>query len=487
MGAALYGHNQKAYDSALALMEETGKAAVIHPTGTGKSFIGFKLAEQHPDKRICWLSPSEYIFKTQLENLIRAGGDKPENIDFITYAKLMISDGAFIKELNPDFIILDEFHRCGASEWGKGAQRLLNEYPKAKILGLSATNIRYLDNRRDMADELFGGNIASDMTLGDAVVQNILPAPTYVISVYAYQRELEKYSRRIERIKRTALRQKGRDKLEALRRTLEKADGLDVVFQKHISDKSGKFIVFCSNVEHMREMADKAPEWFALVDKQPHIYTAYSDNPAANKEFAEFKQDDSEHLKLLYCIDMLNEGIHVEDVSGVILSRPTVSPIVFKQQIGRALAAGSKKAPVIFDIVNNFENLCSIGAIQEEMIQAAGSYRYWGEEDKIINESFKIIDLTLDCGELFEQIQESLSSSWDGMYEKAAQFYHAHGHLDVPKRYVTEDRHTLGSWIGVQRRVRAGAAAGILTDSRVRRLDEIGMIWDNRLEQRFER
>lgn len=48
---------------------------------------------------------------------------------------------------------------------------------------------------------------------------------------------------------------------------------------------------------------------------------------------------------------MLNEGIHVDDVDGVILLRPTVSPIIYKQQIGRALAAGKEKNAVIFDIV----------------------------------------------------------------------------------------------------------------------------------------
>ena len=97
MSVALYEHNQKAYDAALTLMDETGKAAVIHPTGTGKSFIGFKLAEEHPDLRICWLSPSEYIYKTQVENLKAvSGGFAPENIYFMTYVKLMITDEAAI-------------------------------------------------------------------------------------------------------------------------------------------------------------------------------------------------------------------------------------------------------------------------------------------------------------------------------------------------------------------------------------------------------
>lgn len=85
----LFDHNRDAYDAARQMLEETGKAAIIHPTGTGKSFIAFRLCEDFSEKTICWLSPSEYIFKTQLENLRAAGGEQPENIRFFTYARLM--------------------------------------------------------------------------------------------------------------------------------------------------------------------------------------------------------------------------------------------------------------------------------------------------------------------------------------------------------------------------------------------------------------
>lgn len=56
MSIALYPHNQKAYENVLCLLEETGRAAVIHPTGTGKSFIAFKLAEEHPDNTLYCVS-----------------------------------------------------------------------------------------------------------------------------------------------------------------------------------------------------------------------------------------------------------------------------------------------------------------------------------------------------------------------------------------------------------------------------------------------
>ena len=63
---SLYPHNAQAYAAALGLLVETRKAAVIHPTGTGKSFIGFKLCEDFPDAVICWLSRWLY---TQLGRL----------------------------------------------------------------------------------------------------------------------------------------------------------------------------------------------------------------------------------------------------------------------------------------------------------------------------------------------------------------------------------------------------------------------------------
>ncbi|MBQ8658074.1 MAG: Helicase associated domain protein [Clostridia bacterium] len=479
MGIQLFSHNQIAYRSALEMLSSCGKAAVVHPTGTGKSFIGFKLCEDHPNAVVCWLAPSEYIFKTQTENWEKAGGSKLENIRFYTYAKLMLLSREELKEINSAYIVLDEFHRCGAEMWGAGVQRLLDLSPTAKILGLSATAIRYLDNQRNMADELFDNNVASEMTLGEAIVRGILNPPKYVLSVYSFQKDLEKYKTRIKKSKSKAVFDESEKYYELLRRALQQADGLDVVFDKHMQDRRGKYIAFCANVEHMREMIEKSSEWFALVDKNAHIYCAYSDNPETSKEFDSFKKDESEHLKLLFCIDMLNEGVHVDDVSGVILFRPTVSPIIYKQQIGRALSASKSKMPVIFDIVNNIENLYSIGTIEEEVALAVSYYRERGLEKQIVNEKFEIKDELRDCRALFERLNESLTASWELMYLQAKKYYQQNGNLEVSKRYKTPDGYSLGGWIFTQRKVRSGEQYGNLDEVRIRKLDEIGMIWDS--------
>ena len=492
MSLILFKHNQKAYEAAAALMEEKGRAAVIHPTGTGKTYIAFKLAKEHSDSRILWLSPSEYIYRTQLEQLQKDGEERFTNISFLTYARLMRNE-AVIATLRPDYIVLDEFHRCGAAEWGRSVEKLLAYYPKAKVLGLSATNIRYLDHQRDMAEELFYGQIASEMTLGEAIAKGILPVPTYVISMYSYQKELERIQERMASARNSTATCCG-EMLEELRRALEQAEGLDAVFARHMKKKDGKYIVFCSDKEHMEEMVEQAKTWFGLVDKKPHIYTVYYDNSETDRIFAEFKADQSEHLKLLYCIDMLNEGVHVENIDGVILLRPTVSPILYLQQIGRALSAADGKRdksqsdgnavaqPIIFDIVNNFDSLYSIDSLQTEIEEAFALMDSTAVERQRFREQFRIVDETRDCKLLFEQLRRSLSAPWDIYYGEAKKYYAEHGNLKIPKDYVTENGISLGIWLMTQRRVRnaasVGKMAGKLTEEQIAKLDAIGMEWE---------
>ena len=364
----LFEHNEKAYRAAVRMMEQYGKAAIVHPTGTGKSYIAFKLIEDNPEKVVIWLSPSEYIFKTQLESLKRNDPDFPlANVHFYTYAKLMCCTQAQLDEIaaqKPAYIILDEFHRAGAECWGESTVALLKLCPDAKLLGLTATNIRYLDNNRDMAEELFDSRVASNMTLGEAVVRGILPAPKYVTTVYQYQKALAKYQARVDNLRAPGIQDVNQKYLDALRRALEQADGLD-------------------------------------------------------KVFADFKTDTGDRLKLLFCIDMLNEGVHVEGISGVILFRPTISPIIYKQQIAR---------------------LDSIGMV-------------WGNRN---------------------------DRQWNQGYQEAKRYFEAHGDLRVPVNYVSPEGYALGKWVKRQRYTRQNPekSCGALTEERMERLDAIGMIWN---------
>lgn len=479
MGIELFEHNKTAYEAAVAMLAETGKAAVIHPTGTGKSFIGFKLCEDNPDKTVCWLSPSRYIFETQLENLKKSGAEIPQNIKFFTYKKLSLMSDEEIAEIKCGAAVLDEYHRGGAPLWNRALNKFLEINADIPILGLSATNIRYLDNQRDMAAELFDSNIVSHITLGEAIVKGILSAPKYVMTVFSFQKDLEKYTKKLNRTRDVNVHAKAEKYLEKLRSAIEMADGLDEIFNKHMTEKTGKYIVFTQRAEAMNECMSHVDEWFGKVDAAPHVYSVRTTEPQTSRQFSEFVNDkDTSHLRLLFCIDALNEGIHLDDIDGVILFRPTVSPIVYKQQIGRALSAGTKKTPVIFDVVNNIDNLYCVDSIKEEMRAAITYYNYLGEYSSIVTEQFEIIDEVADCRKLFKELDETLTVSWDIMYEQAKQYYISTGGLVFP-REVRNEYSTLIHWLNTQRNIHAGRAVGNLDESRIAKLDAIGMRWES--------
>ena len=482
MSVQLFAHNRQAYDAVTAMLHKASKAAVIHPTGTGKSFIAFKWIEEHAGERFVWLSPSEYIYHTQIENVTRTEPDFPvESITFLTYARLMMMSDEEIAALAPFGIILDEFHRCGAKCWGGGVARLLAAHPDAQLLGLSATKIRYLDGQRDMAEELFAGCVASEMTLGEAVVRGILPAPTYVTTIYQIQRELEGLQKRIDAVGPAALRRDSQRRMDALRVAVENAEGLPAVFARPMMDKSGKYLVFCSGQAHMKRVLSHAKEWFGQIDPEMHIYSAYSADPETSRAYKAFVKDDSDHLKLLFSINMLNEGVHVRGVSGVILFRQTESPIIYKQQIGRALTTGTQCTPLILDVVNNFGSLSSYGTIQSEMNEAVERLRREGRDDEILVEKLAVVEQVRDAVMLFAQLERSLSTTWDFYYEAAASYYKEHGDLLIERKFVTPEGLHLGQWLWRQRRDKAQ-----LSQVQIERLERIGVVWTHYADAAWE-
>ena len=483
MSVQLFAHNMQAYVAVSEMLDKMSKAAVIHPTGTGKSFISFKWIEKNPDKRFVWLSPSDYIFSVQKESLLRSSPDYPvERIAFLTYARLMWMTDEEMAALAPYGIILDEFHRCGGKHWGNGVGRLLHMFPEAKLLGLSATKIRYLDGQRDMAEELFEGCVASEITLGEAIVRGILPAPTYITTVYQLGEELKRLQSRVDDISCGPLRLDSQNGLNNLREAIEHAEGLPEIFLRYMKERSGKYLVFCSNESHMRKVRGHIQEWFGKVDKELHCYTAYSADPQTSRAFKAFVADNSDHLKLLLCINMLNEGIHVKDISGVILFRPTISPIIYKQQIGRALTTGTMRTPLIFDVVNNFDSLSSYGTIQSEMDEAVERLRREKREREIVVQQFTVIEQVHDCIDLFRRLEIGLESTWDYYFSAACAYRKRFGDLKVPRDYVDEQGLCLGLWIQRQREAWKGNGSRLLSAGQIERLTQIDMVWESKTD-----
>ena len=448
MSLELFPHNKIAYENLEKMLLEQNKAAVIHPTGTGKSYIVFALIEAHPDKQFIWISPNEYIIQVQRENLKNDYGIEFKNVKYYTYSWLIYNQ-MLLPMLYGDYLILDEFHRAGAPHWEQAVRKLMDIHKNMKIIGLSATSIRFLDHERNMAEELFEGCIASEMTLSEAMAKKILPVPVYVASIYSYKKKVERLEKRVQAIQNEKIRLRNQYTLDRLKHEIELAGGITEIFTKYIKKRNSRYIVFCTNKEHMEELITNVPKWFAKIDKFPHVYQVYSDYYHAKSEFAKFHEDDSVHIKLLFVIDMLNEGIHIDKVDGVILMRPTLSPIVYKQQIGRALAAGKTKHPIIFDFVNNFEKISEIEELKNEYDSLVNQYCF-GNGDYSFDE-FIIFDELKNFNEILKKLQGEMYPSWDEYYQELLVYRKQYGDVLVPRRYITEQGISLGRWLLQQR------------------------------------
>ena len=489
MGVELFKHNAVAYQKVTKMFETENRVAVVHPTGCGKSFISLKWLEENRDKRAVFLAPTVSILR-QITKHIESCGMSIKDFPLLrryTYSKLSRMTAEEISKLDVDMIVLDEFHRCGASEWSRGIASLINNNSSAKVLGFSATPIRYLDEHRNMVEELFHGNIASEITLEEAMVNDILPMPTYINVVYSFKDDIENMQERINKEKRDAEKLQAQQYLDDAKKLLEKADGLPEIFEKHMKNKSGKYIVFCRNKEHMQKMMEESKMWFQGVNEQVDKYAMASFIPKSEnlKVFEKFYNSENDHLKLLFSIDMLNEGIHIPNIDGVIMLRPTESPIIFKQQLGRALSVGHNANPLVFDIVNNVQSCEMISHFYRELRERAlVKFTQTGKkEDEVKIDAFKISDIVRQIQDIFSKIDNCLSLSWDDYYELAVEYYKEYGNLLVPANY-SKNGMNLGCWITDQRKAMKGQGhRKDLTEEQIKKLESIGMVWDKFKEQ----
>jgi superfamily II DNA or RNA helicase len=469
----LYPHNQETYQRICEMWKTTSRVAAIQATGTGKTYLILRCTYDFYNDNKVILAPSNYI----LDQISRKLEGKVPNVKFLTYIRLSQMSIEEIRNLDPSLIILDEFHRCGAEKWEQGVVALLEIFPNAKVLGTSATPIRYLDNERDMTDELFDGNIAVNLSLTDAIIKGILPMPKYISALYTFDDEIEKMKERIskshndEKSKKELLKE-----MDSLKNKLNKSKGVPEILNKHITDKGGKYIVFCKDKNHLNEMEQIVVSWFkrAKIGNKVEKYRVISSESENEKEMKAFRENKREkNVRLLFSIEMLNEGIHIDDVTGVILLRPTISPIIYYQQIGRAIQVGNSKIPTIFDFVNNFNNIRTLTFIKD--LQKSISFEISrrkknGEIDFDIPE-FTIIDEMKDVTEMFSLLEIEIQSYWDAMYQKF---------INNNCNYEGNDK--LFQWVSSQRYLHR---KNLLDRDKIEKLNEINFIW-NPLDEKWD-
>ncbi|MDX2370869.1 MAG: Helicase associated domain protein [Colwellia sp.] len=480
----LIAHNLSTYNTTKELFKTQQRVSTIQATGTGKSYLIGQHLLDNVDKQCLVLAPSAFILDQQ-ERLL----PWLTNVEYMTYSKASYSTNDEWESLLPEFIVLDEFHRGGADKWGKGLDRLFKAAPHAKVFGTTATHIRYLDNTRNMADELFDGTIANEITLQEAIAKKILPAPYYVSALYSFEKEAEQILKDIGNCKASADDKKfANNEIVKLAVDWESSSGVPDILDKHLKEITGKFIVFCEDIEAMDIMQDEVSIWFRkaakkrnqTVKRKSYIIQSQQtdrDNKTIIKEFTSANTDNSIHI--LLAVNMLNEGLHIKGISGVILLRKTTSPIIYFQQIGRCLQVNGGLQPVIFDLVNNMANVQS-QHLQESIDRAIDVEQTKRNELGLsaLNHDLHIFDETYDLRQKLDEVAKRLGINlnyFEMGYIELVEYKEEHGDCNVPVRFKTSSGFSLGLWLS---RRRSNYKKNILSQERIQRLEKIGLDWD---------
>ena len=410
-------HNRETIERILDFFKTERKCCAIQATGTGKTFLILRLLEIFNDegKVAVIFAPNREIIKQTKKRMKKFGLN---NAIFYTYQKLARMADEEIAEIKTDLIVCDELHRTGARTWGQKFEVLVNSHPDSKVFGVTATPLRCADGR-DMAEEYFDGNKACDISLSEALVREIIPVmPLYVSALYTFAEEYQKMSDKIDKAKNSSEEKAELQKeLLAAKQQLEKANGVPEIIKKYITNYNGKYLVFCKDKKHLYAMKDVVIGWFreAGYDGKIFEYPYYSNSSEVKKNLDNFENNKEEGLKLLFIIDKLNEGLHLEEVHGCILLRTTVSNIIYYQQIGRAIDAGSNERRVILDLVSNFNSLKSFNLKEqlEEKVRERQSGKFSDCSVEFEIEKFDIVDCVQECVDVFKGIDEKiLNDNW---------------------------------------------------------------------------
>ncbi len=431
----IWKHQQETYEKLIEQLSKTKKAGYIYPTSCGKSFPVLKYLEQNQDKRVLFLAPSIEIieqFKEYVQRYIISSHNisvkrQFKDWHFITYNSLRKFN---TKEEKVDIIISDELHRTGGEVWGKEFDYLLENNQNADKIGITATPKR--TDGRNMMDQYFQNDIIYEFSKiealsGDKTGEVVLKPTRYIRVMSIIQPVLEEYRERIEQIPDEKKKEKLLSKFEKLKKTLEIADKIEDTYEKAMQNKKGKYIVFCRDESDMQEAMEKAKGWFAKVNPNmwiDYVYSGHQDskmrkslklNRLTMNEFKRPSSENKDKLKLLFCVNKLNEGVHVDGISGIIMLRPTGSPVLYDQQIGRGFITADKKTEetVIIDAANNwirfYDNYKEVAkSIRKGKIRRKEKE---AEKDEELYKSFDFIAEEIELIELLKEIDSSIKGT----------------------------------------------------------------------------
>lgn len=336
---------------------------IVLPTGSGKSLIVEEDIKQyliqHPNARILIVSPTRAI-RDQWEHI----KDFSINVEIGTY-HLLWSKKNIVSKKYYDYIVVDEAHHAV----GPMTKIALQYFTPHFLLGVTATPNR-MDGKK--LEDLFG-NFQTSLTLEDAIKKNIIS------NVRAYRLK--------SNLNLSDVRYNGKDYVnkDLENKILIPSRNYLIVdtLKKYFSTGDGlslKGIIFCININHAERMAKILNEEGFSAES----LSSRSKNPS--DILSRFKNGE---FRFLCSCNAINEGFDDKNVGILVMARPTLSRVLYLQQLGRGLRKGDNKDEVfVIDVVDSYGSLLrpwSANAIFKESKYSAFSALVQTVKTPVIN------------------------------------------------------------------------------------------------------
>lgn len=338
------------------------RALLISATGTGKTYASAFAMRELGFKRVLFLvhrgqlarqtkKSYEKVFAKSVSLGLVGAGYHEYDADYVfaTIQTLNRDEHLLQYDKNAfDCIILDEAHHVPADTY----QKVMKHFTPKLWLGMTATPDKRDDNIEGRnVYELFDHQIAYEIRLQQAMEENLLcPFYYFGITDLAIIGDDEEASRDFSVLTSD----------ERVKHIINEAD-----YYGYSGDKV-KGLIFCSSIKETEELSEKFNHMINPSTGQKFRTIALNGSASeqerqnAFERLAMNKEDataDHEPLDYIFSVEILNEGVDIVEVNQVIMLRPTQSPIVFIQQLGRGLRkAYGKEYVVILDFIGNYNN-----------------------------------------------------------------------------------------------------------------------------------
>lgn len=375
--------------------EGATKGLVQAATGIGKTYLAAFDSAKY--QRVLFVAHREEILKqaaASFQNVRHSMDygffdgkhkDRDKSVIFASVATLGRSEylgEEFFSRDYFDYVVIDEFHHAVNDQY----KRIVEYFRPKFLLGLTATPER-MDGKNIY--EICDYNVPYEISLKDAINRGMLVPFRY----YGIYDETDYSGLHLV---------KGRyDQKQLTDVYKDNARRYDLIYKHYRKYRSRRALGFCCSRQHAEKMAE---EFCRRGIPSVAVYSNAEGEFSEDREKA-VRQLQNQKIQVIFSVDMFNEGVDIASLDMVMFLRPTESPTVFLQQLGRGLRTCKGKEYLnVLDFIGNYEKagrvVTLLGGANNSVLQEKGG------RDEIEYPDDCIVDFDMRLIELFQELEK---------------------------------------------------------------------------------